>query len=190
MDRASEARLMAGLAQGDRTALRRLYDEHGPGLLRYLERILGDAGAAEDVCQEAFLRMWRKAEQFDPERGRFGAWLYRAASNLAFNRMALRSSKETTLEQPLRISEPEVRSPVRSAVRDERAALLRDALARLRERDRAILVLRHLEERSVAEVAEILEVPEGTVKSRLHYAMNRLATLLEPHRGDLAEEES
>jgi len=169
--------------RGDREALRRLYELHAVALLRFLERVLGDAGLAEDVCQEAFLRIWRKVDLFDPRRGTFSAWLYRTASNLAFNRLSLRSSSETTRETFEDLLQSQPLEPVEGAAEDERRSLLHRALGRLSARDRAILTLRHLEERPVAEVAEILDIPEGTVKSRVHYALRRLRVLLEERLG-------
>jgi RNA polymerase sigma-70 factor (ECF subfamily) len=167
LSRSEDAELVRACMEGDSSAMRRLYDRHAGGLLRYLERLLGDSGVAEDICQEAFLRIWRKAELFDPKRGSFSAWLYRAASNLAFNRMALRSSKESTPENTAEMAGSENFTPRDSAELEERQALVRQALDRLSPRDRAILTLRHLEEKPVVEVAEILQIPEGTVKSRV-----------------------
>jgi len=183
MSREHDANLVGRCAAGSAEALQELYDRHSRGLLRFLERMLGDPGLAEDVCQEAFLRLWRKANMFDPRRGTFSAWLYRAASNLAFNRLALRSSTETTLEGGGELTGPGSDQPVASAHQGERGELLHRALARLSPGDRAILTLRHLEERPVAEVASILEILEGTVKSRVHYALHRLRSFLEPTLG-------
>jgi RNA polymerase sigma-70 factor (ECF subfamily) len=176
----SDAELVRRCARGDREAIRDLYERHGESLLRFLERMLHERGRAEDVCQEAFLRVWRRAELFDPERGTFTAWLFRAAANLAFNRLALKSSSESELSALPVLPAAEVTSPVEGAAEQERARLLHAALAGLSPRDRAILTLRHIEERPVAEIAEILEIPEGTVKSRVHYALHRLRAALEP----------
>jgi RNA polymerase sigma-70 factor (ECF subfamily) len=181
--REQDAILVRRCQEGDPGALRQLYEAHATGLLRFLERLLGDAGLAEDYCQEAFLRIWRKAELFDPRRGAFSAWLYRAAANLAYNRLALRSSSETNLETTGEIGDSRDPQPVDTVSGDERADLLHSALSRLSPRDRVILTLRHIEERPVAEVAEILEIPEGTVKSRVHYALRRLRVLLEERLG-------
>lgn len=186
MSRDSDASLVRKCADGDQLALRQLYETHAPGLLRYLERLLGEAGLAEDVCQEAFLRLWRKAEMFDAQRGSFSAWLYRAASNLAFNRLALRSAKETTMDHGDELVFDGLSKPLETAARGEHQELVHGALARLTPADRAILTLRHLEERPVAEVAGILGIPEGTVKSRVHYALHRLRALLSPSIGQEA----
>ncbi len=174
-------------AMGDQVAFRILFDRHAPNVLRFLERILSDASLAEDVCQEAFVRLWRKAGSFQPERGTFSAWLFRTAANLAFNRLALRSSTEVQIENWDLRSNKNPEETVDAAVTHERSRLLHQALQRLSPGDRAIIVLRQLEDRSVAEVADLLGIPEGTVKSRLHYAMHRLRGLLE---GVLAENET
>lgn len=179
----SDVDLVRRCARGDREALRLLHERHSESLLRFLERMLHDRARAEDVCQEAFLRIWRRAELFDPARGAFTAWLFRAAANLAFNRLALKSSSETELSSQLVLPPAIVESPADGASDRERARLLHEALATLSPRDRAILTLRHIEERPVAEIAEILDVPEGTVKSRCHYAMHRLRAALEPALG-------
>jgi RNA polymerase sigma-70 factor (ECF subfamily) len=175
-----DADLVRRCARGDRDALRLLHERHSESLLRFLERMLHDRARAEDVCQEAFLRIWRRAELFDPARGAFTAWLFRAAANLAFNRLALKSSSETELSAQLVLPPADVQSPAEGASDNERARLLHQALAALSPRDRAILTLRHIEERPVAEIAAVLEIPEGTVKSRCHYAMHRLRSALEP----------
>lgn len=166
--------------KGTEKALELLHARHSPGLLRFLERMLRDRARAEDVCQEAFLKIWRRAELFDPARGTFSAWLYRAAANLAYNRLALRSSSEGVLSDLVVLPAASGSSPIDGASEQERHKLLHAALAGLAERDRAILVLRHIEERPVAEIAAILEIPEGTVKSRCHYAMHRLRSSLAP----------
>lgn len=175
--------LVRRCSRGDAAALRALYERHGESLLRFLERMLRDRPRAEDVCQEAFLRVWRRAELFDPARGTFTAWLYRAAANLAFNRLALKSSSETELSAQVVLPPAETVSPSEEASENERARLLHAALGALTPRDRAILTLRHIEERPVAEIAAILDIPEGTVKSRVHYAMHRLRSVLEPALG-------
>ena len=179
--------LVARCVRGDEKALELLHARHAPALLRFLERMLRDAARAEDVCQEAFLRIWRRAELFDPKRGTFSAWLYRAAANLAYNRLALRSSSESELSALEVLPPADVECPVEVASDEERQRLVHQALDDLSVRDRAILTLRHLEERPVAEIAEILGIPEGTVKSRVHYAMQRLKSVLAPAFGEASE---
>ena len=179
----SDPELVARCVRGDEKALEQLHARHSPGLLRFLERMLRDAALAEDICQEAFLRIWRRAELFDPQRGSFSAWLYRAAANLAYNRLALRSSSESELSALEVLPPADVECPAEVASEVERQELLHAALADLSPRDRAILTLRHIEERPVAEIAAILAIPEGTVKSRVHYAMQRLKTALAPAFG-------
>ncbi len=182
-----DAELMAWCQRGEEKALEQLHARHAPGLLRFLERMLRCRSRAEDVCQEAFLKIWRRAELFDPARGTFSAWLYRAAANLAYNRLALRSSSESELSALVLLPAAKGSGPIDDASEQERHGLLHAALAGLSERDRAILVLRHIEERAVAEIAQILDIPEGTVKSRCHYAMHRLRDVLAPTLDEAAE---
>jgi RNA polymerase sigma-70 factor (ECF subfamily) len=182
----SDGELVRRCMHGDERALELLHRRHAPALLRFLERLLKDGARAEDVCQEAFLRIWRRAELFDAARGTFTAWLYRAAANLAYNRLALKSAKESELSALTVLPAVDVESPLQGASASERERLLHRALASLSPRDRAILTLRHIEERPVAEIADILDIPEGTVKSRVHYAMHRLRAALEPSLGETA----
>jgi len=184
---AADAELVRRCTRGDERALELLHARHAPGLLRFLERLLHDAARAEDVCQEAFLRIWRRAELFDPERGSFTAWLYRAAANLAYNRLALRSASESELSALTVLPAAAVENPLDGAAIAEHRKLLHAALGTLSPRDRAILTLRHIEERPVAEVAGLLGIPEGTVKSRVHYAMHRLRSALDPAFGPAAD---
>lgn len=186
MSRNEDGVLLERCQDGDREALRALYDRSAPGLLRFLERTLLDPGLAEDVCQEAFLRIWRRAELFDPERGSFSAWLYRIAANLAYNRLAVKSFHEATLDGTEELRPAQQPDPLEHASASERRRALHEALGELKPQDRAILTLRHLEERSIAEIAAIFEIPEGTVKSRVHYALHRLKDLVE-HRLGTAE---
>jgi len=179
--------LVRRCTRGDEGALELLHDRHAPALLRFLERLMRDRSRAEDVCQEAFMRIWRRAELFDPARGTFTAWLFRAAANLAYNRLALRSSKESELSALPILPPANVESPVDGAALEERQRLLHRALSSLPDRDRAILTLRHIDERPVAEIASILDIPEGTVKSRCHYAMHRLRAALAPAMGEAPE---
>lgn len=184
LDPLSDVDLVRRCAKGEEAALKLLHERHSPGLLRFLERLLRDAVLAEDVAQEAFMRIWRRAEIFDPARGTFTAWLYRAAANLAYNRLALRSSSESELSALPVLPPADVGTPMEGASELERHQLLHQALGELSPRDRAILILRHIEERPVAEIAAILSVPEGTVKSRVHYALHRLKDALRPVFGE------
>jgi len=188
MDRDCDAEWMDRCARGDPAALSALHDRHAPALLKYLERLLGDAERAEDVCQESFVRIWRKAALFDPQRGSFRAWLYRAATNLAFNQLAPRSVRIRSLPEDMPVRDERASEPAKDASTVENARLLRAAFDRLGPPDRAILLLRHLEERPVVEVALLLGIPEGTVKSRCFYALRKLRLLLEELAPDLARE--
>lgn len=155
---------------GDRTAFDRLIDARLEPTFRTALAILGDEADARDACQEAFLAAWRELPRLrEPER--FDAWFGRIVVNAC--RDALRSRRRRRVRE---IDVDEAMSatlPSRARPFDERIVGL-DALERAFERlsipERTILALHHLEHRPLSEIAGILGVPEGTVKSRLHAA--------------------
>lgn len=139
--------------------------EYGP-VLRVASLLLADRHRAEEVAQEAFMRLyarWAKVSRYDKP----GAWVRRVAINLALNRRAARS--ESSLEG---VAHPAVADP---DLPDEQ---LRAAILRLPRAQRAAVVLHYLEDRPVAEVAEILGCRDATAKVHLHRARARLAELL------------
>ena len=158
---------------------------------RVFSTIYRMVGAYEDACdltQEAFLNAWRGIQRF---RGgaRFSTWMYRIALNAAYSGLRRRVSHppmaplETTGDggRGLRRPGPDSRNdPVEAAEMREEAQLIRRTLMELREEERAIIVLRDIEERKYEEIAEILECPRGTVKSRLHRARESLRRKLAP----------
>jgi RNA polymerase sigma-70 factor (ECF subfamily) len=144
--------------------------------------------AAQDLVQEVFLRVWTRAEQWNG-RGAFKAWLYRIATNLAFN--YLRSVRRRR-EQPLEIADDPGKDeeaglvpawmvdasalgPDASLELAERSELFRRLVERLPTEKREVFRLVHQMEMSVRDAADELGIPEGTIKSRLHYAKERLA---------------
>ena len=141
---------------------------------RLTSAILGDEADARDAAQETFVAAWRQLPRLrEPEK--LDAWLQRIAVNAA--RMTHRSrSRRRVREIPSSSLGAHEASPVGAGQDD--ATRLDDALAVLPVDQRAILVLHHLEERSVVEIATILGIPEGTAKSRLFHARRALATAL------------
>ena len=94
----SDEALMAKIAEGDRGAFHALTRRHLPRILRVAARVLGNAGDAEDVAQEAFLRVWSHADRWDPEKARVTTWLHRIVVNLCIDRR--RRSRSATRTQP------------------------------------------------------------------------------------------
>jgi RNA polymerase sigma-70 factor (ECF subfamily) len=152
-------------------------DAFGTLVLRYREmvigvayRLCGDAALAEDVAQETFIRVWDKLSTFRPE-GNFRAWLARIATNLTID--ALRRRKPVVDIADLAIA-ASGQEPETVVLKGERAAAVREALMQLPLHSRMVLVLREYEALSYQEIADALDIPLGTVKSRLNDARRRL----------------
>ncbi|MFB9968792.1 sigma-70 family RNA polymerase sigma factor [Pseudoroseomonas cervicalis] len=156
--------------------LRRAGGRHLPRLYGLAHRITGSAAEAEDVAQEALLRAWQKAGQFDPERARFATWLHRIASNLAIDHCRRRGAAA-----PLPLAEhwPDPASGPEQALQErQRRAGLERALAELPPRQRAALALAHDQGLSGAEAAAVLATSERAVEGLLHRARRFLAARL------------
>lgn len=177
-----EARLLQQVAAGDRGApLEELYDRYERRIWALGLRRLRDRGAAEDLVQESFVRLWRAAPRFDPERGTVGALLMTIATRTAID-LGRRKAGETTVVS----LDTDVAEPVGGTEAEERL-LLRDelqaALATLSEEQREILRLHFQEDLTQADIAERLGLPLGTVKSRVFYGLRHLRAVL-PERHD------
>lgn len=169
-----EMELVALAGQGDRQAFNDLVRRHREGVIRVVYRICGSIGMAEDAAQEAFIRAWQHLADYKP-RSPFRNWLYRIATNVALD--MLRREKETVPvdDLPLPAAGP---TPETAIVSQERAALVQQAISGLPDASRAVLVLREFEGMSYKEIAFTLDIPLGTVMSRLNYARNLLRTAL------------
>ncbi|GAB3814584.1 sigma-70 family RNA polymerase sigma factor [Micromonospora zhanjiangensis] len=154
--------------------VRTLYEQHGSALLGYATRVTGDRTAAEDVLQETLLRAWRNADSLSEATGSIRGWLFTVARNIMTDSARARASRPHEVpEAPL--AAPAERDHADSVV-DSMVAL--DALNRLPEDQRRVLVEIYYGGRTVNETAERLGIPPGTVKSRTHGAMRNLRRLL------------
>ena len=132
-------------------------------------RITGDADAANDCAQEAFIRAYRALHQYDPTLP-FGPWLYRITTNASLNHVQRWHARETPVDElPERSAEID-EGPEATAVRREEVAEVVAAMADLPAAYRAALTLRHMQQLSYQEVADALDIPLGTVKTHLHRA--------------------
>jgi RNA polymerase sigma factor (sigma-70 family) len=173
VDRDPTTETIAEALGGDPGAWRAIVESTGGFLLSLARRMVRDATEAEDVVQDIYLRLHRHLGKYDPSRP-FTPWLRRLAVNHVLNHLrgrkrplSLDARAEATGEQPVGSRDP---SPERGAEDAERREAVRAAVSRLPRQYRAVVTLRYLGGRSVKEVAELLEIPEGTAKIRLFRA--------------------
>ncbi len=161
---ATERTLVLRAQSGEREAFDALLREVGPALLRYVTRVTNDRALAEDIVQETFVAVVRKIRWLT-EPSLFRAWTYRIASREAFRALRKRRVAEPLDELPG--VEPQHADPW------QRERLLA-SLDRLSPASRAVITLHYLEEMPLAEIADVLDLALGTVKSRLAYGLARL----------------
>jgi len=174
-DRRRERRWIKAAQSGSETALEQLYRRHWPWAHRAAYLVVHDAAAAEDIAQEAFLAAVRALDRFDRRRP-FGPWLNRIVVNRAID-----WARARTLRREAAI-DPEPGSVEASTTSLPYSDATMNALAALSPDQRAVVVLRYLLEHTPGEIAAILELPRGTVNSRLRRALDRLEGQLEDER--------
>lgn len=162
---ADDRELWERICRGDARAFDALYRMHGPKLEVFLRRFLGSQQAAEDIMQETFTGIWQHPNGFEPERGTLRAYLFGVGRKRGAEWWRKREARKETAQ-----CEP-------AECKTETASLVTDALARLGAEKRALIWLRDVEGYSYAELAQILEIPVGTVKSRLFGAREELRSV-------------
>lgn len=184
----SDEALLAAYGRGEARAARALADRLLPGVWRTARRCLGDPAEAEDVAQEAMLRLWRIAPDWRGGEARVTTWLYRVTVNLCTDRLR-RSGRGVALDA---VPEPEDAAPGAAAglIEADRLAALDAVLLALPERQRQAVVLRHLEGFTNPEIAEIMGIGVEAVESLTARGKRALAAALSGQRDDLGYEES
>ncbi len=172
-----ENQWLAQAQQGDRAAFGELVCRYHDRVINIVYRMCGDASVAEDAAQVAFLNAWQRLEQFrlTTAQNAFRSWLYRIAVNAALD--ILRREKVQVNIEPMPLATPGAGLDA-GLERQELIRQVRQAIMALPEASRVVLVLKEYEGLSYREIAETLEIPLGTVMSRLNYARNQLAMRL------------
>jgi RNA polymerase sigma-70 factor (ECF subfamily) len=152
--------------------VREAYTAHSGELYGFAMRSLGDAGLAEEAVQETFLRAWRAGERFDPKIGSLRTWLFAILRNVVIDLGRARAVRPRVARGGV---EPSV-DPLDDALT---AWQVEEAMRRIGEDHRRVLIETHYRGRPYAEVADELGVPEGTVKSRVSYGLRALRVVLE-----------
>ncbi len=179
MDLVSTSDLVLELQSGSLEALGRLYNRYNRMVYRTAFAITGDAEAAADLLQDVFLRFHRFADRVDPDRP-LEPWLYRVTTNLAYTWVKRRRwtrPLDEVADWLFREKRPSIQFQIEL---DEEWQQVNRAVANLSLSQRVVVVLFYVNDLSVQEIAEILEIPEGTVKSRLHYGRQTLKKMLGP----------
>lgn len=180
-----ESILIRRAQNGDTAAWEPLVLAHQEAVFRYAYLLLGDPDDAEDVAQETFLRAWRYLGRFDLARS-LRPWLLSIASNLASNRRRSIGRYLSALTRALR-EEPAPPTLEEKSAQRMQAGQLREAIQTLNTTDRQIVYLRYFLDLSVAETAEALDIPQGTVKSRLSRALEKLRAIVQDDFPSLAD---
>ncbi len=172
----SDEALVALIAKGDKKALQILFARHNVKVFRFILRFLNDEGTAEDLVSEVFFDVWRQAERFE-SRSQVSTWILGIARNKALSTLRKRSTEELDEEVAEFIEDPSD-SPETTMHHRQRSEILQDCLAQLSAAHREIIDLVYYHEKSIDEVAEIIGVPQNTVKTRMFYARKRISELM------------
>jgi RNA polymerase sigma-70 factor (ECF subfamily) len=176
----SDPDLAAGLAAGNQDALAELYDRYGRLAYSVALRVLGDAGRAEDVVQDAFLKLWNNAAQFDVARGSLRTWLITAVRNRSIDTLRGRGAherQERELKPELQASGP-ASDPWRDVSNSLEQIAIREALNILPAEQRQAVELAYFGGYSQSEIADMARVPLSTVKGRMRLALEKLSSYL------------
>jgi len=174
----NDVELLKAIAARDEAALAQLYDRYRTILFGLLMRILNNREEAEDVLQETFLQVWRKAADFDESRGRPFTWLVTLARSRGIDRLRTLASRERVAEAGAREVSEEISDAATDALRSEQRGLVSDALAKLPDEQKRPIMLAYFDGLTQSEIAMRLGAPLGTVKTRMRTGMIRLRELL------------
>jgi RNA polymerase sigma-70 factor (ECF subfamily) len=184
----NERKLVRRLRKRDETAFTDLVRNYQHKVFNIVYRIVGDRSEAEEVSQEVFVTVFKHIDGFRGD-AKFSTWLYRIATNHARNRVKYLARRSQRAHQALEDTSDKaindgaggdrLAGPHEAAIGNELEEIIRDGLAFLNEMHRTIVVLRDIEHLTYAEIAEVVELPEGTVKSRLYRARVALKEYVE-----------
>ena len=176
MQATSDEVLIGRIASGDRLAMQVLFARHHVRVYRFVLRVVRDQTKAEDLISEVFLDVWRQADRFEG-RSAVSTWLLAIARFKALSALRRRPDEELDEEAAEAIEDPSD-DPEETLAKKDKSSVIRKCLEGLSADHREIIDLVYYHEKSVEEVAEIVGIPEATVKTRMFYARKKLAELL------------
>lgn len=173
----NELLLISRARGGDREAFGELVEQYRDNVYRLAYRMCGNAYDADEAAQEAFVAAWRALPNFRGD-AKFSTWLYRLTTNAAIDVMRREKRHQTMGDGEMIDLADDADSPQETVERTEQQEAVQKALATLSEEYREVLLLRYMEELDYAEIAEVLQLPSGTVKSRINRAKAALKAAL------------
>jgi RNA polymerase sigma-70 factor (ECF subfamily) len=173
----SDQDLILRVAKGDRLAFRTLYARHNVRVFRFILRFIKDEGQAEDLIGEVFLDVWRQADRFEG-RSSVSTWILGMARFKALSSLRKTTEAELDDEQAAAIAD-DADTPETVSQKLDKAKAIRRCIDQLSPEHREIVDLVYYQEKSISEVAEIVGIPENTVKTRMFYARKRLQELMQ-----------
>jgi RNA polymerase sigma-70 factor (ECF subfamily) len=176
MQATSDEILIGRISSGDRLAMQVLFARHHVRVFRFVLRLVRDESVAEDLISEVFLDVWRQAGKFEG-RSAVSTWLLAIARFKALSALRRRSDEELD-EEAAEAIEDTSDTPEAALEKKDKSAVIRKCLEKLSAEHREIIDLVYYHEKSVEEVAQIVGIPENTVKTRMFYARKRLAEIL------------
>jgi RNA polymerase sigma-70 factor, ECF subfamily len=187
-DSARDLELMRRFQAGDADAFTQLYERHLRGLLNFFFRLCWDASLAEDFAQEVLLRVYKSGKHWEPN-AKFTTFLYRIARNFWIDHCRLLSTQKEKVSLNAEVAgegelslidrlPDDIKPPEDDLDRRELYGAIMKALEQLPEEQRMVFVLSEIEEMKYQEIAEVMDVPVGTIKSRMHTAVAKLQELL------------
>ncbi|MBY0380649.1 MAG: sigma-70 family RNA polymerase sigma factor [Xanthobacteraceae bacterium] len=175
--RSAESLVFLIATQRDRDAFRELFEFYAPRINTMLARSGAPADLAEDLAQETLITVWHKAKVYDPARATVSAWIFTIARNLRIDRF--RRDRRAKLHEVYELVQPEnTPSPEEPFEAAEQESLVREAMQNLSDEQVRVVELSFFEGRAHGDIAKMLGIPLGTVKSRLRLAMQRLRNFL------------
>ncbi len=189
MDFADTPQIIAGCLAGDEGAIERLVQQYQAGVFRLALSVLDDPLEANEAAQDTFIAALRALGNYQ-DKSTFKAWLYTIALNTSRSRLRKRKAAQrlrNTLQALFKIQAQKTPTAEDAVIQNEKEAALWSAMEKLGEKHRIPIVLRYFQDLSTAEIAEILQINEGTVFSRLHNGRVRLRVELEKQAGFTGE---
>lgn len=171
----SEPELVTALRRKDDEAFGYLYDHYAGALYNVIRQIVGDLDLSNDVLQEAFVNIWRRIDQYDESKGRLFTWMLNVARNAAIDKTRSKGFQQSSKVQPLMDGDG-VYASVKPGVDDYG---LKRVLAKLKDEQRLLIDLSYFQGYTHEQIAKALDIPLGTVKTRIRSALTQLRNFLQ-----------